>query len=89
MTNAAAEQEKLIKTLYSDKSALEKYTSDIYTKRALMRHELRIKEGEVEDLRESIAEKDLELERLNIYYLAHAKNYNPFKDKTVDPLEAS
>ena len=89
MTNAAAEQEKLIRTLYLDKSALEKYTSDIYTKRALMRDELRTKESEVESLKAGIVEQDLALEELNDYYLAHAKNYNPFANKTVDPSEDS
>jgi uncharacterized protein YoxC len=89
MTNAVAEQEKLIRTLYSDRSALEKYTSEICTKRAVMRDELQRKESEVESLKASIAEQDLALEELNHYYLAHAKNYDPFVDKTVDPLEAS
>ena len=87
MKNAAAEQEKLIRALYSDKSALEKYTSEIYTKRAVMQDELRTKESEVESLKAGIAEQDLALEELNHYYLAHAKNYNPFANKTVDPLE--
>jgi hypothetical protein len=84
MTNAATDpkftqEQEIQMALYSDKSALERYTSDIYTKRAVMRDELQRKESEVESLKASIAEQDLALEELNHYYLAHAKNYNPFE----------
>jgi septal ring factor EnvC (AmiA/AmiB activator) len=91
MTNAnrlpitvGSERAKEIEALYSDKSALEKYTCHVYAERAAIQIALGKAEGEVARLKELLAEQDLALEELDQYYVAHATNWNPFARKPTE-----